>query len=146
MQVRTMETSKRETVASPGLLWLQWVPFRHCFGRSPKVPLIGNSISRCWMSAILLCKWNNIDVMIRRVHPKIAAVLWSLVIYSMWNRMDLLQLRTFLDVSAPGHSLWIFDWTCYIRTMSCLDCLLWDSTREFHALQLIVLAVFGVVD
>ena len=27
-----------------------------------------------------------------------------------------LQMLTFLDVSTLGHSLWILDWTCYLRT------------------------------
>ena len=27
-----------------------------------------------------------------------------------------LQMRTSLDVSTPGHSLWILDWTYYLRT------------------------------
>ena len=27
--------------------------------------------------------------------------------------------NTYLDVSAPGHSLWILDWTCYLRTPLC---------------------------
>ena len=29
----------------------------------------------------------------------------------------ILQRRTTRDVSAPGHSLWIFDWTFYLRTL-----------------------------
>ena len=30
-----------------------------------------------------------------------------------------LQKRNCLDVSAPGHSLWILDWICYLRTPLC---------------------------
>ena len=30
-----------------------------------------------------------------------------------------MQLRTSLDVSAPGHCFWILNWTCYLRTPFC---------------------------
>ena len=56
-----------------------------------------------------------------------------------------LQMRNSLEVSAPGHSPSILDWTCYLRTpfISCLHSLLIYSIGEFQALQLIVLAAFG---
>ena len=31
-----------------------------------------------------------------------------------------LQMRTSLNISVPGHSLWTLDWTCYLRTPLCL--------------------------
>ena len=31
----------------------------------------------------------------------------------------ILQMSTTMDVSAPGHSFWILDWTCYLRTPLC---------------------------
>ena len=44
-----------------------------------------------------------------------------------------LQMRKSLDVSTPGHSPWILDGTCYLRTSFChgyipyLDILQWSS-------------------
>ena len=53
----------------------------------------------------------------------ITGILWPFFLYivlhvkAFCNLVILvLQINTSLNVSAPGHSLWILDWICYIRT------------------------------
>ena len=46
--------------------------------------------------------------------------LWSFFLF--WTTcldFPILQMRTSLDVSAPGHSFWILDWSYYLRTHLC---------------------------
>ena len=52
----------------------------------------------------------------------LSVIMCSCYLY-IWAFCDyvvlVLQLRTSLDVSAPGHSIWKLDWTYYLRTPLC---------------------------
>ena len=64
----------------------------------------------------------SICIMIWYKYMYISNILYQFDLYfcNFCNLVILvLQIRTFLDVSVPGHSLWILDWTCYLWTPLC---------------------------
>ena len=84
--------------------------------------VFGCGLFRYWVSLCVLFTNSLIEFYFIMRVVIIIGILWPLLLF--WNTclgfLNLvLQMRTSMDVSVPGHSLWILDWTCYFRTPLC---------------------------